>query len=108
VFWRYLLIVFQVVLRPKTIDGTGLKYRRFWRQPLAKPTADIPKALWPINYEAVGVLREQSRRLVAEERRETHTNLVIRPPSYLRRMARGISIDSQIKPIRNADRTGDK
>src|SRR5262249_49355676 len=38
---------------------------------------------------------------------ETHTNLIIRPPSYFRRMARAISIDSQIKAIRNADGTGD-
>jgi hypothetical protein len=37
---------------------------------------------------------------------EAYTNLITRPPNYRRRMAQAISIDSQIKPIRNADRTG--
>jgi hypothetical protein len=37
---------------------------------------------------------------------EHHSDLITRPPSDLRRVTRPISINSQVKPIRNTDRAG--
>ena len=75
--------------------------------PASKYTSRENAALWPINHKTEDNCGSKSDGWSSKGGREMHTNLIIRPPSYFRRMAHTISIHSQIKPIWNADRTGD-
>jgi hypothetical protein len=72
------------------------------------PIADIPMAaLWAVNHKVEENCGSKADGWSSQGRRETYANLIVRPPSDFRGMAHAISIDSQIKPLRNADRTGD-